>query len=303
MQDFRAEGKSQFESARFRSLLNNIRLSLRDENNQLLSFEEINRKLELHNQRYLGIRQVKLKNIVGSIDRYRDFDRYFLPKKAHLEYRWSNIYNAYKKDMPLPAVKLYKVGDIYFVLDGNHRVSVARRMGMVYIDAEVIEFRTRIPITREMDPKDMFILYEREKFMDLTGLSEKRPDIKIRLTTPGKYDFLLNQITNHMYYLNSKNNKEYSYKDAALDWYDNIYLPAIKVIDKYGIIENFPNRTKSDLYVWINEHKYHLREKFGDNIGLSDAAFDFSKRFSEGFLPGLKLFFSNILKKIRRKNK
>jgi len=55
--------------------------------------------------------------------------------------------------------------------------------------------------------------------------------------------------------------------------------------------------------VWINEHKYHLREKFGDNIGLSDAAFDFSKRFSEGFLPGLKLFFSNILKKIRRKNK
>jgi len=97
MQDFQSEGKSQFESARFKSLLNNIRLSLRDENNQLLSFEEINRKLELHNQRYLGIRQVKLKNIVGSIDRYRDFDRYFLPKKAHLEYRWSNIYNAYKK--------------------------------------------------------------------------------------------------------------------------------------------------------------------------------------------------------------
>jgi len=106
--------------------------------------------------------------------------------------------------MPLPAVKLYKVGDIYFVLDGNHRVSVARRMGVIYIDAEVIEFKTRIPITREMDPKDMFILYEREKFMDLTGLSEKRPDIKIRLTIPGKYDFLLNQINNHMYYLNSK---------------------------------------------------------------------------------------------------
>jgi hypothetical protein len=306
MQDFKLEGKSQFESARFKSLLNNIRLSLRDESNELLSFEEINRGLELHNQRYFGIRAVKLKNIVGSIDRYRDFDRYFLPKKAHLERRWSNIYNAYKKDMFLPAVKLYKVGDIYFVLDGNHRVSVARRMGMVYIDAEVIEFKTRVPITREMDPKDMFILYEREKFLDLTGLREKRPDIKIRLTIPGKYDFLLNQIDNHMYYLNSrdiKNNKKYSFKDAALDWYDNIYLPSIKVIDRYGIIENFPNRTKSDLYVWINAHKYYLREKYGDDIGLSDAAFDFSKRFSEGFLPGVKLFFSNLLKNLIRRNK
>jgi len=303
MQDFQSEGKSQFESARFKSLLNNLRLLLRDESNQLLSFEEINRGLELHNQHYLGIRQVKLKNIVGSIDRYRDFDRYFLPKKAHLEHRWSNIYNAYKKDMSLPAVKLYKVGDIYFVLDGNHRVSVARRMGVIYIDAEVIEFKTRIPITREMDPKDMFILYEREKFMDLTGLREKRPDIKIRLTIPGKYDFLLNQINNHMNYLNSKNDRQYGFKDAALDWYDNIYLPAIRVIDQYRIIENFPNRTKSDLYVWINEHKYHLRKKFGNNIGLSDAAYDFSKRFSEGFLPGIKLFFNNLLKKIIKKSK
>jgi len=305
MPDYRTEGKDQFESARFRSLLNNLRFFTSERSNELLSFEEINRGLELYNQHYLGIKAVRVENIVGSIDRYKDFDYYFLPKKAHLEHRWSNIYNAYKNDVILPPVKLYKVGDIYFVVDGNHRVSVAKRLGVTYIDAEVVEFKTRIPITRDMDPKDMFILSEREKFMELTKLGENRPDIKIRLTIPGKYDFLLQRISDHRFYLNKhhdKGKKEYSFQEAALDWYDNVYLPSIDIIDRYKIIEHFPNRTKSDLYVWINAHKYYLREKYGESIGLADAADDFSRRFSEGFWPRIRLFFDNMGKKPGRKD-
>ncbi len=303
MSDYRSEGKEQFESARFKSLLNNLKFFTRERSNKLLSFDEINKGLQLHNQHYLGMREVLVENIVGSIDRYKDFDRYFLPKKAHLEHRWSNIYNAYKNDVILPAVNLYKIGDIYFVIDGNHRVSVARRMGVLYIDAEVTEFKTRIPVNRDMDPNDMFILSEREKFMDITKLREKNPGIKIRLTIPGKYDFLLNQISNHMHYLNEnleKGQKQYSFEDTALEWYDNIYLPARNIIGHYRILEHFPNRTKSDLYVWINAHKYYLREKYGDDIGLSDAAYDFSKKFSEGFWPRIRLAFDNIVKKFNK---
>lgn len=302
MPDYKTEGKDQFESARFRSLLNNLRFFTRERSNELLSFEEINKGLELHNQHYLGMKEVKVGDIVGSIDRYKDFDHYFLPKKAHLEHRWSNIYNAYKNDVILPAVKLYKVGDMYFVLDGNHRVSVARRLGVTYIDAEVIEFKTSIPVTRDMDPKDMFILSEREKFMEVTRLREKRPDIKIRLTIPGKYDFMLNRINDHRHYLNkhSGNGKKYSFEDAALDWYDSVYLPSIDIIDSYKIIEHFPNRTKSDLYVWINSHKYYLREKYGESIGLADAADDFSRKFSEGFWPRIRLYFDNFAKRLKK---
>jgi len=303
MPDYRTEGRDQFESARFRSLLNNLRFFTRERSNQLMSFDEVNRGLELHNQHYLGMREVKVKDIVGSIDRYKDFDQYFLPKKAHLEHRWSNIYSAYRNDIILPAVKLYKVGGIYFVVDGNHRVSVAKRMGVVYVDAEVIEFKIRIPITRDMDPKDMFILSEREKFMEVTKLRDRRPDIKIRLTIPGKYDFMLDRINDHMHYLNnhSSNGKgSYSFEDAALDWYDNVYLPSIDIIDSYKIIEHFPNRTKSDLYVWINAHKYYLREKYGKGIGLADAADDFSKKFSEGTWPRIRLFFDKIFKRLKR---
>lgn len=302
MNDIRTEAKSEFESARFRVLFNNLKSYISGKENKLLSFEEISRGLNLHNQKYLGIKTIDIDDIVGSIDRYKDFDRHFLPRKTNLEHRWSNIYSAYKKNIDLPLVKLYKAGNIYFVLDGNHRVSVAKRMGMKYIDAEVTEFTTKIPISREMDPIDMFILAEREKFLNLTKLKENRPDIKIRLTIPGKYDFLLEQINNHMYNLNKNiKEKEITFEEAAADWYDNIYLPAINIIERYKIIENFPNRTKSDLYVWIVGHKYYLKNKYGKDIGLTDAAYDFSTRYSEGFWPKAKLITSNFFKKLRLK--
>jgi len=300
MPDYSTQGRDQFESARFKSLLNNLKFFTRERENELLSFDEINKGLKLHNQHYLGMKTVRVEDIVGSIDRYKDFDRYFLPKKAHLEHRWSNIYSAYMNDVILPVVKLYKVGDIYFVVDGNHRVSVARRMGVTYIDAEVTEFVTKFPITREMDPSDMFILVERERFLEVTGLKDTKPGSRIRLTIPGKYDFLLDEINKHMHYLNKnrpEGQKETDFKKASLDWYDNVYLPARNLIDSYKLIKNFPHRTKSDLYVWINAHKYYLRDKYGKNIGLADAAYDFSTKFSEGFWPHIKLFFHNLIRK------
>lgn len=301
------EAATQFENARFRSLLNSLRSFVTSKDNELLSFEKISKGFSLYNQRYLGVKTVEVDKITGSIDRYKDFDRYFLPKKAHLEHRWSNIYAAYSNDISLPAVQLYKVSEIYFVLDGNHRVSVAKRMGVKYIDADVTEFNTRVPISREMDPSDIFILAEREKFLNVTKLGTNRKNIKIRLTIPGKYDFLLQRINDHMYFLN-KDQKKYgkiiSFEEAALDWYDNIYIPAIDLIDSYNIINNFPHRTKSDLYIWINSHKYYLRDKYGVSIGLPDAAYDFSRKFSERFWPKIKLKFKNIFRRgIRKRSK
>ncbi len=304
MKTTKAEAINQFGSARFKSLLNNLKYFVSSKENELLSFEKISKGLSLYNQRRLGIKTVQVDKITGSIDRYKDFDRFFLPKKAHLEHRWSNIYAAYSNDIALPAVQLYKVSEIYFVLDGNHRISVAKRLGVKYIDAEVTEFITKVPINREMDPSDIFILTEREKFLNITKLGSTRPDIKIRLTIPGKYDFLLKQINNHMYYLNKdkkKDDKKINFEEAALNWYDHIYIPAIDLIDSYEIINNFPHRSKSDLYIWINAHKYYLRDKYKVSIGLPDAAYDFSKKFSESFWPKINLKLKNIFRKGIRK--
>ncbi len=295
--NFNRDSSHEFDNARFKSMLLNLRYFLIGRNNELLSFEKIKKNLELYNQRNLGIQTVRIKDIVGSLDRYKDFDSYFLPKKMSLQRRWANIHNLLVKDVILPPVKLYKVGDVYFVFDGNHRVSVSKKMGVEYIDAEVIEFITDVKISSEMDPGQIIILAEKEKFLSITGLKQKRPDNKMRITAPGKYDFLLGQINKLMVQMNENkkaNEKMTTFKEASLFWYDNIYLPAIDIIKKYGILQRFPTRTKTDLYIWINEHKRYLSLKYGREIITKFAAQDIMNRYSKNPFNRIKLGLMNM---------
>jgi len=292
-----------FENARFISLLKNLKYLLIGRNNELLSFEKIKKGFGLYKQASLGVQVVSVEDIVGSFDRYRDFDKFFLPKKNHLQYRWAHIHNLLVRDVILPPVKLYKVSEIYFVVDGNHRVSVSKKIGVRFIDAEVIEFLTDANITREMDPKDIFIQIEREKFLNVTGLKLNRPDIKTRITSPGQYDVLLGQINKLMVQLNENRKdgeKLISFKEASLIWYDDIYLPAIEVIKNYGILEKFPNRTKTDLYIWINEHKRYLSLKYGREAVIKFAANDFILRYRKNPFRRIKLKLINFKYKIMK---
>jgi hypothetical protein len=290
----------EFESARFKSLLNNLKYLLVGRNNELLSFEKVKEGFSLYRQRYLGVQTVRVDSIVGSLDRYRDFDRYFLPKKVHLQSRWARIHNLMASDVILPLVKLYKVGEIYFVFDGNHRVSVSKKTGVKYIDAEVTEFITDTPLTPDMNPNKIFVLAEREKFLNVTGLKKKRPDISIRVTAPGQYDFLLGQINKLMIQLNENkkaDEKMVTFEEASLIWYDSIYLPAIEAIKHYGLLEKFPNRTKTDLYIWINEHKRYLSLKYGREVVIKFAAKDILFRYNNPFRR-LRLKLINLKYKV-----
>jgi hypothetical protein len=299
----------EFESAIFVSLLKNLKYLLVGRNNELLSFEKIKKGFGLYKRNNLGIKPVAVADIIGSMDRYNDFDRYFLPKKAHLQRRWAQIHNLLLRDVILPPVKLYKVGKIYFVLDGNHRVSVSKKMGVKYIDAEVIEFITDVEIAPDMDPKDIFILIERENFLNLTGLKVNRPDIKTRVTAPGQYDILLTQIDKFLVQLNEnikEDEKLLTFEEVSLTWYDSIYLPAIETIKNYGILEKFPNRTKTDLYIWINEHKRYLSLKYGREVVIKFAAKDIMLRYSKNPFRRFALSIVNLkyrlIKKFRKNN-
>ena len=287
----------EFESAMFVSLLKNLKYLLVGRNNELLSFEKIKKGFGLYKRNNLGVRPVSVDDIIGSIDRYNDFDRYFLPKKAHLQRRWAQIHNLLLRDVVLPPVILYKVGKVYFVLDGNHRVSVSKKMGVKYIDAEVQEFITDVRITPEMDPKDIFILIERENFLNSTGLKINRPDIKTRVTAPGQYDILLGQINKFLVQLNEnikEDEKLLTFEEASLTWYDDIYLPAIETIKIYGILEKFPSRTKTDLYIWINEHKRYLSLKYGREVVIKFAAKDIILRYSKNPFRRFALSIINL---------
>jgi hypothetical protein len=125
------------------SLLRGSKDSFCGGRDRLLSFDEVRKAFGVANRFYLGRKVVEVSKIVGSVGRHGEFDRNFMPAKSSLSYRWKRVDGALRRGVELPAVSLYKIGDAYFVEDGNHRVSVARYQGVEMIDAEVTEFRTR----------------------------------------------------------------------------------------------------------------------------------------------------------------
>jgi len=133
---------SDFEHARYKAFWNKIIDILTFHQNDLVDLEETLAQCPLTSQSDLGIRAVPVAQIVGSVGRSRDFDRSFMPRKRHTRDRWHKVDRAYYKDIALPPIELEQVGDSYFVVDGNHRVSVAQIHGQTYTDAHVIQLRT-----------------------------------------------------------------------------------------------------------------------------------------------------------------
>jgi hypothetical protein len=145
-----------FTRAHRRALFRRLMARLRKDpaSGRLLCFDEVRQKLGAVGRVRLGRRVVRVEQITGSVGRCSEFDRAFLPAKAGLRTRWKRIDHAYHRGEEFPPVSLYKVGESYFVLDGNHRVSVTRYQGVEMIDAEVTEFHARLPRSRrgEDDP-------------------------------------------------------------------------------------------------------------------------------------------------------
>ena len=131
--------------ARLRALVARIRR--RHTSNRLRSFDEVRRRepLVANNRLHRGRRVVEVDEIVGSVGRWRDFDRSFLPARASVGHKWKRIDRAFHRGEDLPPVELYKVGEAYFVVDGHHRVSVARYHDVPTLEASVVEFHPKLP--------------------------------------------------------------------------------------------------------------------------------------------------------------
>jgi hypothetical protein len=143
--DLNEQVDADFTRARRRARLRALGARLRREHtsNRLLSFDDVRRELVANNRLYRGTRVVEVDEIIGSVGRWRDFDRSFLPARASVGQRWKRIDRAFQKGEDLPPVELYKIRDSYFVLDGHHRVSVARSPDVPTVEASVAEFHPK----------------------------------------------------------------------------------------------------------------------------------------------------------------
>ncbi|HET89326.1 MAG TPA: DUF4032 domain-containing protein [Chloroflexi bacterium] len=269
-----------FDAARRKAFWNEIVSFLMGRPNRLLSWKDVRDKLGIRGQIYRGIQAVPVDQIIGSVDRYRDFDRAFLPRHVHTAERWRSIDRAYYDDVSLPPVKLYRIGDVYFVLDGNHRVSVARERGIEFVDAEVIEAETRVPVTPDLDADDLEIKGEYARFLERTRLDELRPDQNIQFTIGGGYERLLEHIAVHRHFLGLEWQRYFSEDEAVCDWYDQLYLPLVQIIREQDVLSDFPGRTAADLYLWIMDHRHYLREQFGGDVAVEQAAQHFADHYT-----------------------
>ena len=180
--------RADFASARSKAFFRNILAFLTGRQNRLLAYDEVREKLHIGGPIYRGLRTVRLDQIVGSVDRYRDFDRAFLPTQDHTGSRWRRVNRAWYEDVNLPPVLLYKIGEVYFVVDGNHRVSVAREQGQEFIDAEVRECHVKVPVTPDLQPEDLELLGDKVEFIERTNLDRLRPKANIETTILGGYE-------------------------------------------------------------------------------------------------------------------
>ncbi len=269
-----------FRAARNRAVMKEILAQFSGESTQLLSFDEVRDKLKVLGSSELGLQDIPLDSIVGSAGRYAEFTRDFLPRKDIDEERWARILAAAQGQTGLPPIEVYKIGEVYFVKDGNHRVSVARQLGATYIQAYVTEIRTRVPLTPDVSPEDLILKAEYGDFLERTRLNELRPGANLEVTETGQYSKLLEHISVHRYFMGLEQKRYIPYGEAIEHWYDSVYMPIVQVIRARGILRSFPGRTETDLYLWIAEHRAEMEKMLGWKLSPEAAASDLVEQFS-----------------------
>jgi len=265
-----------FRQARAKARLQHLWASVTGKADELLPYDEISKKMHASGLSSKGIKKIPVKAIVGSVNRYQDFDRNFLPLRDEDMHRWANVKAVMTSpgSAGLPPIRVYKIGDIYFVLDGNHRVSIARQMGIETIEGYVTEINTRVPILPTDTPDDLILKAEYVEFLEDTQLDKIIPDVETKLTFPGQYDTLEEHIHVHRHYMGLENQREITWEEAVGHWFDQVYKPIVEIIRQQNILKEFPDKTDTDLYIWVLDHQTYMQEELGWSIRPEKAAAD-----------------------------
>ncbi len=260
-----------FQRARSMASLQAVMARLRGKSTDLLSFDDVAARLRVTGQTPAGRRSIPLDAIVGSVGRYTDFTRTFLPLNDADAQRWARVKIA-ADNLGLPPIEVYQIGDAYFVLDGNHRVSIARQQELTHIEAYVTEVRTRVPLAPDDDPDTLILKTEHAAFLSHTRLDVLRPEADVTLSAAGQYTHLENLIEACRCCLEEGEQRDVYTPEAVTRWYDEAYLPVVETIREQGLLRYFPGRTEADLYVWITTHQDELQETLGWTVTPQTAA-------------------------------
>jgi uncharacterized ParB-like nuclease family protein len=252
-----------FDAARARAFRRSIRSILTGNNQRLRSIEPMLRAAGLEGRAFGGVQEIPVDRIVGSVApdaKTTDFAPGFLPVNRRMRDRWTRVYQAMVEGDELPPIDVYKVDDNYYVIDGHHRVSVARSLGRPTINARVINVKTRAPLDPDVDAAALLRAAEYSAFLEATQLHRSRPDARLECSRLGRYDEIMRHIAGHQYFLSVEQHRNVSLQEAAASWYDNVYQPIVAAIRRHKALEQLPGWTEADLYVEITRRWLALSE-------------------------------------------
>ena len=264
----------------------------------LICFRDISSLLNTQATCTSELHEIPLDAIVGSVGRCSDYTRSFHPIRDNDLDRWASVNDALAAAKSLPAINVYQLGDLFFVVDGHHRVSAARQQGRTTIQAWVMRVATDLSLSHDIRPDDLALNLEHAAFFASPGLGERRPGLDFRVTTAGQHAALKDQISAHHAFLELDQRRAVPYSEAVDQWCDEVYLPVIRIIRQWRMAHCFPDQTETDLYLWLRRHHANLEETIGWTISLDMAAADLVAQSGSGLLHRAWRFGERLLNTI-----
>jgi hypothetical protein len=246
-----------FGRARRRRALAQIAARMRRDSDftAILPFDEVVRALGRRGERYLGLQTIELDSIVGTVDRGREFDRRFNPTSGRVRPRWERINTAQRKGQAMPPIDVYRIGELHFVKDGHHRVSVARALGHKDIDAYVTEIITELGAGREIRIRDLPLKSHQRLFYERVPLpADARAEIK--LSDEWRYAALAEAIEAWGFRVSQERGVLLSRSEVAEEWYDDEYRPVVEMLREADLIRH--GMTETEAYMRVAHLRYLL---------------------------------------------
>jgi hypothetical protein len=252
-----ADAENDFQRARRHQMLSRIGRWLRrepDDVNMVLPFEEVVAALGRVGERHLGLRTIPLEAIVGSVDRTRDFDRRFRPRSNRLRDRWQEIDLAQRRGEAMPPIDVYKVGDLYFVRDGHHRVSVANALGLDVIDADVTEVQTQVPPDGIATSGEL-VFKDYERIFRLRVPLPPEMAARIEVTDPWTYAELSENVEAWGFRLIQHAGRFLTREEVARRWFSEEFEPVVEMLREADLVED---GTEAEAYIRVARERYRL---------------------------------------------
>jgi hypothetical protein len=252
-----ADAQDDFLRARRRLAISRLRRWLRREPgdvDHILPFDEVVAALGRLQERDAGQQLVALDAIVGTVDRARGFDRHFRPTTPQVRARWERIATAMRRGEPMPPVDLYKVGEVYFVKDGHHRVSVARALGHQTIDARVVEVVTHVGAGRDLQRADLPLKSHERVFFERVPLPPEHRE-RVRPSDPWDFADMAEGIEAWGWRWTREHDRPMDRRELARRWYEEEYIPVVTMLRDAGMLGR---GTEADAYLRVGADRYRL---------------------------------------------